>query len=203
MKILKKSIIIIGILGAIIASYRYWIVSKSKESATNLFLKNIKSGIKNEITDVPDSLLSKFPKFDGYNFETFKNEQVTEISSGKTMFLKDVLNRPNLFINFWYKGCAGCEFEMPDIQKFHDNYRDKIGFVIISNDDIDTDKEYVQKHSFSMPFYVLKDNTFPTDIRIFPTSHLITNSTTKFVYAGMGQYDSQEFNHYVDSVLTK
>ena len=54
-----------------------------------------------------------------------------------------------------------------------------------------------------MPFYVFKDDTFPVGIKIFPTSHLIINNKTQFIYAGVGYFDNDGFNQYIDSVLVK
>ena len=87
--------------------------------------------------------------------------------------------------------------------QFYEKYNNKIQFVIISNDEPETVQKYIKKNEFTMPFYVFKNDTFPVGIKIFPTSHLKINNKTQFIYAGVGYFDNDGFNQYIDSVLVK
>jgi len=200
MKIKKRIFIAIVILLCImIGGYYYILKKKAVYNGEKLFLNNIKAGTKNQALGFNDGMV----KFEGYNFESFNDKRVINITNNKTNSLREVLNRPNVFINFWYKGCGGCELEMPEIQKFYEKYNNKIQFVIISNDEPENVQKYIKKNEFTMPFYVFKNDTFPVGIKIFPTSHLIINNKTQFIYAGVGYFDNDGFNQYIDSVLVK
>jgi thiol-disulfide isomerase/thioredoxin len=199
MKILKLIIKVLILLSFVVCYYYYFLKQLAIKNGEKIFLNNIKSGNKNQILDFQNG---KVP-FDHYNFEALKNKKVIDIVNNKTLLLSDLLNKPNLYINFWFKGCKGCELEMPEIQKFYDKYKKKIGFAIISNDKPETVKKFKKKNEFSLPFYVFKDDTFPFGINTFPTSHLIINNKTQFLYAGVGHFDNDDFNKYIDSLLVK
>ena len=198
MKPLFKNLIYFAIIGAAVF---FFFRTKSKnqlhENGAAEFMTNIKAGVKNQAG------FANFYSFDGYNMEELKAKEVIDVTSNKTMLLKDVLMKENLFINFWFKGCHGCEAEMPDVEQFYTKDKQQIQFAILSNDSPEAVRKYVAQNNFTLPFYVFKDGDFPSGINIFPTSHLIVKNKTAFEYAGMGYYVSPIFGNYVDSLLAK
>jgi hypothetical protein len=88
-------------------------------------------------------------------------------------------------------------------QEFYDKYKGKINFILLSQEEPNLVRSFMKKHQFTMPFYVIKNDRFPVAIKVFPTSHLITNNKTAFLYAGIGYFDNKDFYRYVDSVLVK
>jgi thiol-disulfide isomerase/thioredoxin len=59
-----------------------------------------------------------------------------------------------LIIHFWGTWCGPCRSEMPDIQKIYDIYKDKIDFVLISDErSIEQLPFYIEKYQFNLPFY--------------------------------------------------
>ncbi len=195
-------IIIIVALGICFVGFKtqLWITSKK---ALNIekdkFMANIKSGKKSFDADDWMSRNNVMP----YNMNDLNKSIIIDVQSGKEYLAKDVLNSSNTFINFWFKGCGGCEVEMPEIQQFYEKYNDKIKFLILSNDSLETVRRYIKKEGFSLPFYVFKNGGFPGYVDIFPTNHLIINNKTAFLYGGIGYFDNQDFYAYVDSVLVR
>lgn len=190
-------------LGLVVLATSYFVLlqvveSRVEKKEKETFLFNIKHGIHKQIADN-----KLFDPKKMYNFEAFRAKKAIEVSTQKEAKLSEVITKENVFINFWFKGCIGCEKEMPEIEKFYEKYKNQIQFIVISNDDVETVRNYVTKNNYNLPFYVFKDDNFPIGINIFPTSHLITNKKTRFFYAGIGYFNNPEFYNYVDSVLVK
>ena len=85
-----------------------------------------------------------------------KVTQINEIS------LKKLL-QPNgkpLLMNFWATWCEPCREEFPDLVKIDNAYKDRIGFITISLDDLAEIKRDVPKFlvemKAEMPAYLLK-----------------------------------------------
>lgn len=130
-------------------------------------------------------------------------DSVIDVSNGKTYAISTLLDTTNLFINYWFTSCNGCDTEMPEIEQFYEKYKNNVKFLILSNDSLSTVRNYLVKNHFTMPFYVFKNGHFPADLEVFPTSHLIINNKTAFYYAGIGYFDNKDFYNYIDSVLSK
>jgi thiol-disulfide isomerase/thioredoxin len=59
------------------------------------------------------------------SFETFTGSQAS---------LADLAGKP-VVVNFWSSSCTGCVAEMPDVEKLHQRYGDKVAFVGINTVD--------------------------------------------------------------------
>ncbi len=157
----------------------------------------------NDISPKPEYLgtNSRITQQTTYNYVEFLNKNAKNVETGKLSKLSDIAKNQNLFINFWFKGCGGCEKEMPDIETLYKSYKDKIQFIVVSNDSIEVVRKYVKKNNFTLPFYVLEDRLFPSNISVFPTTHLVIKNKTIFTYPNMGYYDSSEFYTFIDNAL--
>jgi uncharacterized protein YxeA len=79
MKIKKIIFIAIVILLCIvIGGYYYILKKKAVYNGEKLFLNNIKAGTKNQALGFNDGMV----KFEGYNFESFNDKRVINITSG-------------------------------------------------------------------------------------------------------------------------
>ncbi len=197
-----KLTIILVILGIGFAGFKVklWLASKNARNIEkNKFIANIKAGRKSFDADNWMSGSNVVP----YNMNDLNKSIIIDVQSGKEYLAKNLLNSSNTFINFWFKGCGGCEVEMPEIQQFYEKYNSKIKFLILSNDSLETVRRYIKKEGFKLPFYVFKNHGFPGYVDILPTNHLIINNKTAFLYAGIGYFDNEDFYTYVDSVLAK
>lgn len=155
------------------------------------FIQEIKKGIESNIQLKPE-----------YDYNTLLTKTIIEVKSGKKMLFKDIDgNNKNIFINFWFKGCGGCEHEMPALNTFYEKYGSEIRFVILSNDKAEIVKKYIDKNKFTLPFYIFETRPSDVGIRIFPTNHLIINHRTKFVYSNVGYFDLPEFYDYINILL--
>ena len=197
MKIIKVTLTIFLVFTVVLSSYFYFLRKYAKSNETKIFFKNIITGKKNQFEDSP------FPKFESYSFEALKTKEVIDMADNKAYKMSKLLNHPNLFINFCFVSSGYFEVEMLMIQAFYDKFKNKINFVILSQEEPEDVRSFLNKHNFTVPFYVLKNDKFPVDIKVFPTSHLVINNKTVFMYAGVGYFDNERFNQYIESILTK
>lgn len=74
-----------------------------------------------------------------------------ELSSGKTMRLSDLKDKP-VFINFWATWCPPCVGELPHIEKKYAEYKDRMHFIILSVDDNEQEPaRFIQSKGYSFP----------------------------------------------------
>ncbi|MGB0892553.1 MAG: TlpA family protein disulfide reductase [Flavobacteriaceae bacterium] len=58
-----------------------------------------------------------------------------------------------IFVNLWATWCPPCVAEMPSIQKLYNDYKDKIEFVFITNEEMEIVNKFYQKRELSLPTY--------------------------------------------------
>lgn len=202
MNILKNNIVVKSFIICTILSmttmlffFKYSVKRKKNQQFINLI--KTKNKLSNKLFNESSLFISlKFPN--ATEFDTIINVQ-----TNKEYSLKNIYKNQNIFINYWFLGCKGCELEMNSIEKFYNAYKNKIEFIIISNDDPKKVHDYRKKNSYRTNFYVFKSKTFPPNIKIFPTSELIIKNKSQFIFQDVGYYDSSDFYDYVNSLLYK
>tara|TARA_R110001592_G_C13176885_1_gene750407 strand:+ start:635 stop:1180 length:546 start_codon:yes stop_codon:yes gene_type:complete len=70
----------------------------------------------------------------------------------KNINLKELENKV-IFISFWATWCGPCIAEMPSMQKLFDDYKDKVTFLFVTNEDWQTVSEFYTKKNFDFPTY--------------------------------------------------
>ena len=77
-----------------------------------------------------------------------------------------------IFINLWATWCPPCVAEMPSIQKLYDRYKDKVEFLMFSDESVNDLQKFLNKKGY----------TFPVHLPISKLPELIqTNSIPKTV----------------------
>ena len=74
-------------------------------------------------------------------------------SDGNQVKLRDFVGKP-IVLNFWASWCGPCKSEMPEIQKFYEQYGEEIHFLLVSVDDsADTAKAFIAEEGYTFPVY--------------------------------------------------
>lgn len=123
-------------------------------------------------------------------------------NSGEQVQLDDFRGKP-VFLNFWATWCPPCIAEMPSIQKLHDEYKDEVAFVLISNEIPGVINSFMEKHEYTLPLYsllsevpsIFETSTIPATYLIAPSGRLIISKT------GAAKWDSRKMKGLIDELL--
>jgi thiol-disulfide isomerase/thioredoxin len=77
-------------------------------------------------------------------------------TNGMEINLEEEFKDQVVFINFWATWCPPCIAEMPTIEKLYQRYKDKIGFAMISNEDIETIADFKNRNKYTFPVYQIE-----------------------------------------------
>lgn len=89
-----------------------------------------------------------------FTIPDFNINQLELVDLNKKTFQVNSKDKKPHVVHFWGTWCGPCRSEMPDIQKIYDNYKDKIDFVLISDErSYQQLNFYIEKYQFTLPFY--------------------------------------------------
>ncbi len=63
-----------------------------------------------------------------------------------------------VFVNFWATWCPPCRAEMPSIQELYNDYKDKVEFVFVSNEDWKTISNFYEEYNYVLPTFNILSN---------------------------------------------
>lgn len=111
-----------------------------------------------------------------------------------------------VFLNFWATWCAPCLKEMPDVQRLFDDYGDKVGFVLVTEEDTAKVQIFLRKKGYTLPIYLTEKANIPEELasKSVPTTYIIGKSG-KIVRAETGAIDwnSNEVRSLLDGLLAE
>ena len=102
---------------------------------------------------------------------------------GNSLKLSDIIveGKP-IILNFWASWCPPCKYEMPDFDKVHREFGDRVNFVMLDLVDGQRETEelgrrYVLDNGFDMPIFfdVMQEGAFAYGIHSIPTTIFIDN----------------------------
>ena len=108
-----------------------------------------------------------------------------------------------ILLNFWATWCPPCIAEMPSIQELYSDYKDKIQFVLISNESTDIIDDFLTKNDYS--FNVYKSlSVYPDDFDVsaIPRTFLIDrNGAIHIDKSGAANWNSTKVRALIDQLL--
>ena len=111
-----------------------------------------------------------------------------------------------IFVNFWATWCPPCRAELPMIQNFYNDYKDKIAFVFVTNENWSTVSKFFKEKGYNLPVYN-SISTMPikfTETNSIPASYLIDqNGHVLISETGAADWNSDKLRNLIDDLLNK
>lgn len=109
-----------------------------------------------------------------------------------------------IFVNFWATWCPPCIAEMPSVQEFYNDYKDKVAFVFVTSDEWRVVEKFYQKRGYDLPVYhsvskYLKD--LPEVSSIPRTFVIDKNGYIRVDKSGAADWNSKSFRTKIDELL--
>jgi len=109
-----------------------------------------------------------------------------------------------VFLNFWGTFCPPCIAEMPEIQGIYNDYKDKVKFILVANEDPAKVRNFLQSRNYDLPDYYLT-GSMPSALSSpsIPTTYIISRDgsvVTKKV--GSADWDSKATRKVFDELLS-
>lgn len=165
-----------------------------------LFFSPVGKSIKSKILQ----LISTSP-----SIESVENQQV--LPNYRGLFYNDkneVVPFENfkgkaVILGFWATWCPSCVAEMPSLQKLYNDYKDKISFVLITNELPQKVQDFMSNKGYTIPvFYndrnlpqLLQTKSIPTTFLISPEGKIIIKKV------GVADWNSDQVKNLLDSLI--
>lgn len=109
-----------------------------------------------------------------------------------------------VIVNFWATWCPGCRAEKPMFQKLYNDYKDKVTFLFITNENWDVVNKYFSKSEYNLPVYNSK--TMPPRLFLetnsIPSSYLIDkDGYIRIKKVGAANWNSGKVRSFIDELI--
>ena len=145
----------------------------------------------------------------GPSIESDKDREVITFESwklrsleGQTKDFKDAEGKV-VFLNFWATWCPPCIAEMPSLQLLYNDYKDKIEFVLISDEDPEAIKKFLNEKGYDFTIYnAVQAYPEAFNIRSIPRTFLIgKNGQVVIDKKGAANWNSDKVRAQIDALL--
>ena len=108
-----------------------------------------------------------------------------------------------VLVNFWATWCPPCIAEMPSMQLLYDDYKDKIEFVFVSNEEFLVINEFVNKKEYTFDVYnPLTKYPGVFDVSSIPRTFLMDkNGRIVIDKTGAANWNSNAVRNQIDLLL--
>lgn len=123
---------------------------------------------------------------------------------GNTVSLAAINDKP-IFLNFWATWCPPCIGELPGIADLYADYKDKIHFVLVSNEHPDKIYSFAGKHGYeNLPFYIHTNTPSDFASESIPATFLISKDGKVVISKkGAARWNSDKMKKIIDGLLQK
>jgi thiol-disulfide isomerase/thioredoxin len=154
----------------------------------------------------------------GANAQIRKTEQMSKLDSGQTFHFVDMrdiygkeikagsLTGKIVVINFWFIGCPPCRYEIPQLSKIADDYKNNkdVVFIAIAIDSAGALKEFLKNNAFN--YQLIGDGTELHNyygVKTCPLSLVINKAGTIIFDSYTERYVAAVPGHITDILKSK
>jgi thiol-disulfide isomerase/thioredoxin len=123
---------------------------------------------------------------------------------GNMVTLNELMDQP-VFLNFWATWCPPCIGELPGIQDLYGTYKDKVRFVLVTNEQPGKVNKFAAEHDYGgLPFYIGRGTPHDFYSESIPTTFVIAKDGTVIVSKkGAARWNSGRMEKILDELLQK
>ncbi|WP_431163320.1 TlpA family protein disulfide reductase [Flagellimonas beolgyonensis] len=110
-----------------------------------------------------------------------------------------------VFINLWASWRLPSEAELASIQELYDNYKGKMDFYIITNENRPPVEAFMEKHEFTFPVtYLIIGEKMPIDASVVPSSYLLDKQGNIVVHKeGIADWSTRKVYSILDELISE
>jgi thiol-disulfide isomerase/thioredoxin len=120
---------------------------------------------------------------------------------GEFVSLKEFQGKP-LLVNRWATWCGPCQAEMPSLQALHERHGEGIAMLLISDEDPETLKNWLERKGYTMPVYrstgpapeAFKSRSIPITWLIDPKGVVVSRHT------GAARWDGDKVSAAIEAM---
>ncbi len=133
--------------------------------------------------------------------ENTKKWEMTDMS-GKMVVFSGFMDKP-VFVNFWATWCPPCRAELPGIQKLYEQYKNKVNFLLLSDEPQAKIKTFAAKYHYDdMPFYRYRYVPQDFSTRSIPTTFIISKQGKVILTKrGAARWESDKVKKLLDNLI--
>lgn len=108
-----------------------------------------------------------------------------------------------IIVNFWATWCPPCRAEMPSLQALYTDYKDKIEFIFITNENSGIVVNFLEKNNYTLPSFNQYTNT-PKEFNVssIPATYIINKKGEIVVHeVGATDWNSSTIRTILDKLL--
>lgn len=131
----------------------------------------------------------------------FDSWQLSDVYGNEINF-KD-LHGNVVFLNFWATWCPPCIAEMPSLNELYTDYKNKVRFVLVSNEKVSTVQKFMKKNNYDLNSYVPLSN-YPENfkVRSIPRTFLIDKEGRIVIdKIGAANWNSQKVRMQLEALI--
>ena len=108
-----------------------------------------------------------------------------------------------VFINLWASWRLPSEAELASIQKLYEDYKGKMDFYIITNENRPPVEAFMEEHGFTFPVtYLIIGEKMPIDAQKVPSSYLIDKSGHIVIHqTGIADWSNRKLYKVLDTLI--
>lgn len=109
-----------------------------------------------------------------------------------------------VFVNFWATWCPPCRAEMPMIHKLYKDYKNKVIFILVTNENSEKVTPFFNKNDYHFPVYNSLSNPpmLFTKTNSIPATYLIDkNGFVRMAKTGAANWNSDKVRKLIDQLL--